>query len=238
MNHFHPDIDSLLAVVAAEVDSSGTLLAWNAGFLRLLTKTPKDNTKHSLAGSNVSAFFIQPRFAALAAGGGGEEDGRLLHEGMMTVGDRDGRLRTRRGRVWRAGGGLRILAEQDIRELERVHESLLSVSRNAVDSQHAIGRANLRLRLRQREASIVESALTDPLTGPGNRRLMDRELGVDVSRARRTGNPRSVFMADLDHFKRVNDDHGHAAGDAALGRFAELMRAQLRATDVLMRYGG
>jgi diguanylate cyclase (GGDEF)-like protein len=81
-------------------------------------------------------------------------------------------------------------------------------------------------------------ATTDPLTGlPHNREFHDR-LSAEVDRARRNGRALSLAVIDLDHFKRVNDEHGHPAGDRALVAVAELLRTHARAGDTLGRLGG
>ncbi len=85
---------------------------------------------------------------------------------------------------------------------------------------------------------LEETASTDHLTGLANRVAFERLCARDVERARRTGSPLSVAMIDLDHFKAINDRFGHAAGDEALRRFAELLRAECRAADLPGRYGG
>jgi diguanylate cyclase (GGDEF)-like protein len=80
---------------------------------------------------------------------------------------------------------------------------------------------------------------TDPLTGLANRRHFSTQLEQCVAQARRTGAPLSLMVLDLDHFKRINDEHGHEAGDACLARFAERMRASLDGPGVhLARLGG
>jgi diguanylate cyclase (GGDEF)-like protein len=81
-------------------------------------------------------------------------------------------------------------------------------------------------------------AHTDGLTGVMNRRGLDEQLPVEVSRAERLGYPFSVVMIDLDHFKRFNDRRGHGAGDSLLRGAAAAWRSQLRPTDLLARYGG
>jgi len=81
-------------------------------------------------------------------------------------------------------------------------------------------------------------ASTDPLTGAYNRRTFLELMEKELSRARRFDTPLSLVMLDLDHFKRVNDTHGHLVGDRVLQRFADLVRAELRKEDVLFRYGG
>jgi len=81
-------------------------------------------------------------------------------------------------------------------------------------------------------------AQTDPLTGCLNRRALVDELGAEIARARRYGLALSVLMIDLDHFKRVNDTRGHLTGDDVLKQVAQLLRAEVRAVDVVARYGG
>lgn len=81
-------------------------------------------------------------------------------------------------------------------------------------------------------------SLTDPLTNVGNRRLLDESLPKEISRAVRTGYKFCLAMADIDHFKRVNDSHGHEAGDKVLAAFGDLLRRQTRPTDIVTRFGG
>ncbi|MFS8086073.1 MAG: GGDEF domain-containing protein, partial [Acidobacteriota bacterium] len=79
---------------------------------------------------------------------------------------------------------------------------------------------------------------TDALTGVFNRRYLDRRLNEEVTRAHRHGLPLSVLLLDIDHFKHVNDEHGHQAGDQVLALFAALIKDHLRKPDILARYGG
>lgn len=81
-------------------------------------------------------------------------------------------------------------------------------------------------------------AREDPLTGAINRRGMDEVLPIEFSRAHRSGEPLTLVMIDLDHFKRYNDRRGHPAGDAVLRGSAQAWLKQLRPTDKLARYGG
>jgi diguanylate cyclase len=81
-------------------------------------------------------------------------------------------------------------------------------------------------------------ALRDPLTGLYNRRYMEDALERYLSMAERTGSSTSVVMIDLDHFKRLNDEHGHARGDAVLREVAAQLAGALRPSDVACRYGG
>lgn len=85
---------------------------------------------------------------------------------------------------------------------------------------------------------LYSTSVTDALTGARNREYMDSLLASELSYARRHGNTMSFVIFDLDHFKNVNDTHGHPAGDAVLVQVAEAVRGQLRLEDVLCRYGG
>lgn len=83
-----------------------------------------------------------------------------------------------------------------------------------------------------------ESSLTDPLTGLYNRRHLDRRLAEELAYARRHRGAVSLLLLDVDHFKRVNDQYGHLAGDAVLRVLAKLVRTTVRTEDLVARYGG
>lgn len=91
--------------------------------------------------------------------------------------------------------------------------------------------------LRLHEA-LREQATHDPLTKLWNRHAILDILERELNRATREGAPLGLLMADLDHFKRINDTYGHLAGDAALREVAQRMRASLRSYDAVGRYGG
>ena len=93
-------------------------------------------------------------------------------------------------------------------------------------------------RLRQDNEALRRDALTDALTGLGNRRLFESAAEVELQRSRRHSWPMSVFVLDLDHFKRINDRWGHAVGDQVLIEVARCCEQALRAEDVLVRWGG
>jgi diguanylate cyclase (GGDEF)-like protein len=78
----------------------------------------------------------------------------------------------------------------------------------------------------------------DPLTGLLNRRACEERLAAERARRARSGRPLALLSLDIDHFKRVNDEHGHAAGDAALVAVAALLRREARETDAVARLGG
>lgn len=92
--------------------------------------------------------------------------------------------------------------------------------------------------LRDTVRSGIEAAVIDPLTGLHNRRYAIPHLARIAERATRTGKPFAVMVADMDHFKRINDTLGHAAGDAVLVETARRLRENLRAVDLVARIGG
>jgi len=85
---------------------------------------------------------------------------------------------------------------------------------------------------------LKRQGLTDTLTAINNRRFFDQRLKEEMERASREGIPIACLLLDVDHFKNVNDSHGHQTGDHVLREVAGLIRAQLRGSDVLSRYGG
>ena len=94
------------------------------------------------------------------------------------------------------------------------------------------------LALRARIEELERESTTDPLTGAWNRRYIDRVLKTETARSQLQRQPLSVILCDIDHFKRVNDTHGHAAGDAVLQDFVRALASSIRESDILCRWGG
>ena len=229
MAWFNPELQPLLAVVAATLDEKGLLIEANAGFLRLF---PPDSQPS--IGMSTARFFQQPNFPTLIGmplGADGE-----IHRGLLTIGDFMGQTRTLHARIWRSNGQLRVLAEYDIEELERLYATVLELNRDYADAQLELAQTNLKLQ--QREAQITAMSLTDQLTGTGNRRRLEQALSQEINRTERTQEGFCVIMADLDHFKRINDKHGHETGDKVLAAFGDLLRRQVRPMDIVTRFGG
>ncbi len=88
------------------------------------------------------------------------------------------------------------------------------------------------------EQALVRLASLDPLTGLLNRREWMKRAGRALGAADAAGEGAVLMMLDLDHFKRINDEHGHPAGDEVLKLAGEVLRGELRASDLLGRYGG
>ena len=96
-----------------------------------------------------------------------------------------------------------------------------------------VGDPEIEARIRQYEQSIH-----DDLTGLYNRRYFDSRFRHELAYAKRHGDPLSVVLFDLDRFKDINDDYGHAAGDFVIRRLSERLSGHLRSEDILARYGG
>ncbi|WP_434580333.1 GGDEF domain-containing protein [Pseudomonas sp. Z5-35] len=112
-------------------------------------------------------------------------------------------------------------ADSEQTELESILSSLFFPLRNALLYRAA-----------------TQSALRDPLTGTGNRIAMDQTLEREIDMARRHMQPLSLLMLDIDHFKRINDSHGHGVGDEVLKAVADSIKHQLRNVDMVFRFGG
>ena len=106
----------------------------------------------------------------------------------------------------------------------------LEKARTELDERHEL--------LQAQAAKLEELATTDALTGAYNRRKFNELILAEIERVRRYGHPLSLFILDIDHFKRINDTRGHETGDEVLVVLAGLIRAGIRATDSLARWGG
>jgi diguanylate cyclase (GGDEF)-like protein len=93
-------------------------------------------------------------------------------------------------------------------------------------------------KLQENEKKIKKLLMTDWLTGIANRRYLDQRLQSELDKFHRHGNSLSLIMADLDNFKKINDNHGHAIGDEVIKAFTQVMQNNIRSTDLISRYGG
>jgi diguanylate cyclase (GGDEF)-like protein len=106
------------------------------------------------------------------------------------------------------------------------------------DIRELRARIEAALRLARALAMLEQRAQIDGLTGLWNRTYFGEKLASEIAQADRTGDPMCLIMADLDHFKHINDTHGHQAGDMILRRFSAMLVGALRSYDVACRYGG
>ena len=102
-----------------------------------------------------------------------------------------------------------------------------------LSEQVSLAIANIELR-----EQLRSQALRDPLTGLHNRRFLEEALSQEIARCTRSGKPLSLAILDIDHFKRINDTCSHEAGDAVLRELGDILRKQVRKSDVVGRLGG
>jgi diguanylate cyclase (GGDEF)-like protein len=124
-------------------------------------------------------------------------------------------------------------------EGKRVDRALLADGQRIQLSNETV----LRVRFEDQEETqlldqMQRAAMTDPLTGLANRRYLFQRLDQEHAFSARHKTPLAILMLDVDHFKELNDAHGHAAGDKALQGLSEILQRVIRREDVIARYGG
>ena len=119
-----------------------------------------------------------------------------------------------------------VKSTREMRETNKALEDRLTLSKTEISNlQHSL------------EAIRAES-LTDPLTGLGNRKYFDRSIDMAVQNALATGEPLSLLMFDIDHFKSFNDSYGHLTGDQVLRLVGMSLKQTIKGQDITARYGG
>jgi diguanylate cyclase (GGDEF)-like protein/PAS domain S-box-containing protein len=146
-----------------------------------------------------------------------KDPSRVLDLRATPLHDRDGRLNGR------------LLVFRDITERKDVERKLRTANTRMHSQLIEIGTLQSRLR---------EQAIRDPLTNLFNRRYFEETLDRELARAARESYPVCIIMIDIDHFKQVNDKHGHEAGDLVLKAMADVMAGQSRRGDFACRFGG
>ncbi len=119
-----------------------------------------------------------------------------------------------------------------VSQASSIHTTVESSHKELLETRHSLS-------VMQEELAETRQLLNeDALTGALNRRGLDQTLSREIARAQRGNNRLSLAMLDLDHFKKINDDYGHEAGDLMLMHFTGLIRSVMRKSDALVRYGG
>jgi diguanylate cyclase len=119
-----------------------------------------------------------------------------------------------------------VKSTREMRETNRALEDRLSLSKNEISN------------LQQSLEAIRAESLTDPLTGLGNRKYFDRSIETAVAAALGSGEPLSLLMFDIDHFKSFNDSYGHLTGDQVLRLVGMSLKQTIKGQDITARYGG
>ncbi|MBX9405740.1 diguanylate cyclase [Pseudomonas baetica] len=143
--------------------------------------------------------------------------------------------------------GAHFPLQHPVREIAQLGQSIEAMTQSLLGKERELQEANATLEatvaqrtadLMQANAELLNLATHDALTGVFNRRRFDEKLTEYSLLSRRTGRPFALLLIDADHFKRVNDTHGHAVGDEVLQQLAQLIQTSLRTTDFVARYGG
>lgn len=127
---------------------------------------------------------------------------------------------------------VRTIISYLIVENDKMRSRTADLQQNLESSQRQIER------LKSNLADAEEQGLSDPLTGLRNRRSFDIMLASQVASARNTGHPLCLIIADIDHFKSINDRYGHPTGDEVLKWFAKILSNNVKGRDTVARYGG
>ncbi|OOH78979.1 GGDEF domain-containing protein [Pseudomonas fluorescens] len=143
--------------------------------------------------------------------------------------------------------GAQFPLQHPVLEIAQLGQSIDAMTQSLLGKERELQEANASLEatvaqrtlaLTQANAELLSLATHDSLTGVYNRRRFDEKLTEYTLLFRRTGRPFSLLLIDADHFKRINDTHGHAVGDEVLQQLAQLIQSSLRTTDFVARYGG
>ena len=139
------------------------------------------------------------------------------------------------------------LQDESVREIAQLNHAFQSMTQSLLDKEHALLQANASLdatvqtrtaELTRANAELERLATQDALTGVNNRRRLDEKLVELEHLYHRTHREFALLVIDADHFKRINDTHGHAAGDNVLRALARQLQASTRSTDFVARFGG
>jgi diguanylate cyclase len=133
-----------------------------------------------------------------------------------------------------------VTSESELRAIvQKLIASNEAYQQETQDLERRLEKAQAKAReLKQRAKDAEKLASIDPLTSVANRRKFDDELQKQVATSHQDESPLCLMMVDIDHFKTINDQHGHRTGDAVLRQFAELLGGVVRTTDLVARYGG
>lgn len=140
-----------------------------------------------------------------------------------------------------------IGAHTNINELKAAQQQIAEMSRllgddaesiEAITKERVTELATLNTKLEEKIRQVEHIATHDALTGVFNRGMFEQLLDIEIKRAKRYGHPLSVILADIDHFKRINDRYGHSMGDQVLEKVASHFTGHIREGDALARWGG
>jgi diguanylate cyclase len=142
-----------------------------------------------------------------------------------------------------AGASERLLTAENRDQVKAIVESLVNSTQQMRDTNKALERRLMLSKagissLQQSLEAIRAESLTDPLTGLANRKYFDHSIEMAVQNALASGDPLSLVMFDIDHFKSFNDTYGHLTGDQVLRLVATSLKQTIKGQDITARYGG
>ena len=193
------------------IDDDGKVIFWNHA-----AETVFGHSQNEALGSNLHQLIMPPRYQAQQAAAF--------------------------SRYLKSGQGEYIGQTREVEAVHRDgHEFPLELSLSAVRIKNrwvGIGIGRDITERKQAEEILHQLASTDALTGLANRRSFDVKLEAETRRVERYPTPLSLTLFDIDHFKSINDTHGHLVGDQVLKELAQLVSGNIRGTDILARWGG
>ncbi len=221
----------LTTVGIAILDRDGNVIDSSAGFALLLGLPQHPDNRLP----NVSEYFINPGFRQLLDSPA-DPVSHVVYRGLLNLGKRHSVCRTLHGVVYGMDGLIYVVAEYDIREVEKLAGTILELNEELAEKQRAALRANRRLA--KLEADAQQQSRTDALTQLANRRRFDEQAEREVRHSRQSGMPLALLIIDIDHFKQINDRFGHPAGDSVLQAVAQTLHEAVLGADLLARIGG
>ena len=199
------------------VDAEGVITYWNES-ARRLTGYAADQM-----------LGQQYRRTAFASGDEGDE-GHAEHDGGIAIALKAGMPGTWKGYVQRQNGQ-RIPIQSHIAPLHKEQDRIAGAVVVFRDASALVA-------LEDAHRQVIEMSRKDQLTGLFNRAAITALLKAEIDRARRYHQDLSLIMMDIDHFKRINDNYGHEAGDRVLAKIGDILQHNVRGPDVVGRWGG
>ena len=211
-----------LAVIL--LDAEGTILDCNAFFLENAGLSEKP------VGRSINAFSHESLIAAKECEEGSCRPVKLSFDLSHSIEHMlSGHLLEIDGRYVIFAHTMHLTDNELVATLSRLTDELTDLTRELNKKNRELTAAN---------ETITRLMMSDPLTGLANRRRLSEMLDRELSQARRSHRPLAALMADIDHFKSINDTYGHGTGDKVLQQVAQILRDSCRKEDIVARYGG
>ncbi|MCP5195880.1 MAG: GGDEF domain-containing protein [Gammaproteobacteria bacterium] len=225
-------LQGLSGVAIALLDENSRVLAANRDFLQL---APPPKTPGRIW--NVSTLFVNPRLKDVRALVPYHGGALLLYRGILNVALDGQPHRSLQGHIYRwQQNHLLVAAEHNVAGLEMLGATVMQINESLAETRCRSLSTNREST--HYEAPIWELMQTDPLTGVSNRQRLHEVLEAEIDRSQRHDRSLCLLITGLDHFKDVNDHHGHDTGDEVLRRFSALLCQCCRQSDLVARLSG